>query len=67
MRVRPFSRGRISKKIPLGIDVAPYLRFAPMSFWESATHSLNLKYGATSTSLHRYGLEKRGVASHAQN
>jgi hypothetical protein len=41
--------------------VTQYLWFAPLSFWESATHSLNLKYWVTAPSLYRYGLEKRGV------
>jgi len=67
VRVRPFSKGHISKKIPPGIAVTQYLGFAPLSFWESATHSLNPKYGVTSRSLYRYGLEKWGVASHRHN
>ena len=67
VRARPFSRGHISKKIPLGIAVTQYLGFAPMSYWESATYSLNLKYWGTSRSHYRYGLEKRGVASHRHN
>ena len=64
VRVRPFSRGHISKRIPPVIAVTQYLGFAPLSFWESATHSLNLKYWVTSPSQYRYGLEKWGVASH---
>jgi hypothetical protein len=67
VRVRPFSRGHISKRIPLGIAVTQYLGFMPMDLWESATHSLNLKYWVTALSLYRYGLEKWGVASHSYN
>jgi hypothetical protein len=66
LRVCLFSRGHISKKIPPGIAVTQYLGFAPLSFCESATHALNLKYWVTSHSLYRYGLEKRGVPSQAQ-
>ncbi|MGD9075061.1 MAG: hypothetical protein PVJ69_07605, partial [Desulfobacteraceae bacterium] len=60
-------RGHISKKIPPGIAVTQYLGFTPLSFWESATYSLNLKYWVTSRSQYRYGLKKRGVASHWHN
>jgi hypothetical protein len=63
VRVRLFSRGHISRKIPPGITVTQYLGFTSLSYWESATHSLNPKYWVTSPSLYRYGLEKRGVAS----
>jgi hypothetical protein len=56
MRLRAFSKGHISKKVPPGIAVTQYLGFAPLSFWESATHSLNLKYWVTAPSLYRYGL-----------
>jgi len=40
-----FLKGHISKKIPLGIAVTPYLGFAHLNSWESATRSLNPKYG----------------------
>jgi hypothetical protein len=46
VRACPFSKGHISKKIPLGVAVTQYLGFAPLSLWESATRSLNLKYWA---------------------
>jgi hypothetical protein len=39
VRVYPFSRGHISKEIPLGTAVIQYLGFAPQNFWESATDS----------------------------
>jgi hypothetical protein len=73
----PFFERPYLKKIPLGIAVTQYLGFlpavalaqarqagAPLSFWESATQSLNLKYWVTSPSQYRYGLEKWGVTSH---
>ena len=62
------------------MGVTQYLGFLPaialaqarqagtwLSFWESATHSLDPKYWVTSPSLYRYGLEKRGVASLRHN
>ena len=67
VRVRPFSRGHISKRIPPDIAVTQYLGFASVSYWESVTHSLNRKYWVTSPLFYRYGLEKWGVASHSHN
>ena len=53
-----FSKGHISKKIPLDMAATQYLGFASPNSLESPLNTLNPKYWGASLSRNRYGLEK---------
>jgi hypothetical protein len=59
-------KGNISKEIPPDFAVAKYFGFTPPSPWESAPHSLNLKYLGTTQMAIDIALKGLGWPDHLQ-
>jgi hypothetical protein len=60
-------KGNISKKIPPNFAVAKYLGFTPLSPYESALHSLNRKYLATTQMAIDIALKRLAWPDHLEH